>query len=256
MSPPPPPPPPPPLCLPSLTRKGKPKKRHLDEFFDEKSASSHPSGLHSRSSRGSRGSQSPLLASRSPSQAESPQAGSPLVRFASYSPTATFTASDQSKAEITSRAEKPTSPEDTPESAPKLDRSRTKPKRRGIFRCKFGGWGLCFGRRDKDKDDLITETDRSSSATTILPVFPRGEAPFSFVTDDAQIPTRHISQRSKISHASKHSKASRATKPGNLSGGSKRSSDSRSDSANTLSMSALERMETYQDIREYKDTTT
>lgn len=117
-----------------------------------------------------------------------------------------------------------------------------------------------MGRKDKDKEDLFTEVDRSSSATTILPVYPRGEVPSSFVPDDARTPTRHMSQRSKTSYASKQSKdsqASRATKSSNLSGGSKRSNNSRSDSVNTLVGSALERKETYRDpIRERTDTTT
>jgi hypothetical protein len=256
-----PPPPPPPLGLPSFTRKGKKHGKQPDVHFDEKSVSSHPSGLHSRSSSGSHGSQSSLLAFQSPSQARSP-----LARFASYSPTATLTdASDPSKAEIiTSRAEMPTVPEDT-ESAPEpTNRSRKKKKkkftRRGIFRCNFGfRWGLCFGRKDKDEDGLSTEIGHSSSATTILPIHPRGEDPSFFVPDEAHIPTHHISQRSKTSYPlkrGKDSQASSVTKSSNLSGWSKGSNDSRSDSANTLAASALERMETYQDIREYKDTTT
>jgi Xaa-Pro aminopeptidase len=259
--PPPPPPPPPPLCLPSFTRKGRKKKQQPDEYdFDEKSASFQPSGSHSRSSRGSRGSRTSLPASQRPSHV-----GSPLARSASYSPTATITDA-QSKADVTSRAEKLTFTEDTesynnlPRMAPKLDRSRTKLTRGGTFRSKFGyGWGLGLGRKDKDKEDLFTEVDRSSSATTILPVYPRGEVTSSFVPDDARTPTRHMSQRSKASYASKQSKdsqASRATKSSNLSGGSKRSNNSRSDSVNTLVGSALERKETYRDpIRERTDTT-
>ncbi len=264
--PPPPPPPPPPLCLPSFTRRGKKKKQQPDEYFDEKSASSRHSGsqhTHTHSSGGSRGSRS--RSSLPPSQRPS-QAGSPLARSASYSPTATITDA-QSRTEITSRAEKLTFTEDTesynnlPRMAPKLDRSRTKLTRGGTFRSKFGyGWGLGLGRKDKDKEDLFTEIDRSSSTTTILPVYPRGEAPPSFMPDVAQTPTRHMSQRSKASHASKQSKdsqASRATKSSNLSGGSKRSNNSRSDSVNTLVGSALERKEIYQDpIRERTDTTT
>ena len=259
--PPPPPPPPPPLCLPSFTLKGKKKKKQLEEDFDEKSASFHPSGSHShRSSRGSRGSRSSLPASQRPSQV-----GSPLARSTSYSPTATITDA-QSKVEITSKAEKLTFTEDTesynnlPRIAPKLDRSRTKLTRGGTLRSKFGyGWGLGLGRKDKDKEDLFTEIDASSSKTTVLYVYPRGEAPSSFVPDNAQTPTRHMSQRSKASHASKQSKesqASRATKSSNLSGGSKRSNNSRSDSVNTLVGSALVRKENYQDpIRERTDTT-
>jgi hypothetical protein len=257
--PPPPPPPPPPLCLPTFTRKGRKKKQQqpLDEYFDEKSTASHPSGSHFRSSRGSRTS---LPASQRPSQA-----GSPLARSATYSPTATITDA-QSKAEITSRAEKLTFTEDTesynnlPRMAPKLDRSRSKLARGGTFRSKFGyGWGLGLGRKDKDKEDLFTEIDRSSSATTILPVYPRGEAPPSFVPDEARTPTRHMSQRSKTSYASKQSQdsqASRATKSSNLSGGSKRSNNSRSDSVNTLATSALERKKTHRDIHGPRDTTT
>lgn len=262
---PPPPPPPPPLCLPSFTRKGRKNKKQLDEYFDEKSASSHPShpsnpsGSHSRSSRASR-SRSSLPASQRPSQT-----GSPLARSASYSPSPTVTDA-QSRTEVTSRAEKLTFTEDTesynniPRVAPKLDRSRTKLTRGGTFRSKFGyGWGLGLGRKDKDKEDLFTEIDASSSKTTVLYVYPRGEPPSSFVPDDAKTPTRHMSQRSKSSHASKQSKdsqASRATKSSNLSGGSKRSNNSRSDSVNTLIGSALERKETYQDpIRERTDTT-
>jgi len=117
-----------------------------------------------------------------------------------------------------------------------------------------------LGRKDKDKEDLFTEVDRSSSATTILPVYPRGEAPPSFVPDNPQPLARHISQRSKNSYASKRSKdsqESRATKSSNLSGGSKRSNNSRSDSVNTLAGSALARKDAYQDpIRERADTTT
>jgi hypothetical protein len=262
MSPPPPPPPPPALWLPSFTRKKKKKKKQLDEHPDEKSASSHPSGLHSRSSRGSRGSRSSLPASQRPSQARSPPA-----RFASYSPTATLTDA-QSKSETTSgsRAEKLTFVEDResynilPGMAPKPGRSRTKLSRGGIFRCNFGwGWGLCFGRKDKDKDYFITEKDRLSSETTILPVYPRGEHPLSFAPDDAQTPTRRMSHRSKTSYALKQrkdSQASRATKSSNLSGGSKWSNNSRSDSVNTLATSALERKKTHRDIRGPRDTTT
>ncbi len=257
MSPPPPPPPPPPLCLPSFTRKG--KKKQLDEHLYEKSASSHPSGSRSRSSRGSRNS---LPASQRPSQA-----GSPLTRSGSYSPTSTITDA-QSKAEmtsrLTSRAEKLTFTEDTesysnlPKLAPKLDRSRTKLTRGGTFRSKFGyGWGLGLGRKDKDKEDLFTEVDRSSSATTILPIYPRGEAPPSFLPDDARTPTRHMSQRSKTSYASKQSKDTQASRATKSSGGSKQSNNSRSDSLNTLVGSALRRKEAYQDpIRERTDTTT
>jgi hypothetical protein len=142
--------------------------------------------------------------------------------------------------------------------APKPGRSRTKLTRGGIFRCNFGwGWGLCFGRKDKDKDDFITEKDRISSETTILPIYPRGEAPLSFAPDDTQTPTRHISQRSKTSYASKQSKVSQAsTKSSNLSGGSKWSNNSRSDSVNTLATSALERKKAHRDIPGPRDTTT
>jgi hypothetical protein len=253
---PPPPPPPPPLCLPSFTRKGRKKK--VDEFYDEKSGSYQPSGTHSRSSRGSRGTRSSLPASQRPSLQ-----GSPLARSVSQSPTPTVTDA-QSKADMTSRAEKLTFSEDTesynnlPKLAPKLDRSRSKLTRGNTFRSKFGyGWGLGLGRKDKDKEDLFTEVDRSSSQTTILPVYPR-EAPPSFVPDNAQTPTRHMSQRSKNSYASKlsqDSQASRATKSSNLSRGSKRSNNSGSGSVNTLVGSALERKEAYQDpIRERIDT--
>lgn len=255
---PPPPPPPPPLCLPSFARKGKKKKQQPEEYFDEKSASSHPSGTRSRASRGSRSS---LPASQRPSRQ-----GTPLARSASYSPTATITDA-QSKAEVVSRAEKLTFTEDTesynhiPRIAPKLDRSRSKLGRGNTFRSKFGyGWGLGLGRKDKDKEDLFTEVDRSSSATTILPVYPR-DAPPSFAPDDAQTPTRHMSQRSKASYASRQSKDSQATKSSNLSGGSRRSNNSKrpsltgSGSVNTLVGSALERKEAYQDpIRERIDT--
>ena len=264
MSPPPPPPPPPPLCLPSFVRKGK-KKKVVDDYFDEKSGSSHPSHPSASRSRGSRSgrSRSSLPASQRPSYQ-----GTPLARSASYSPTATITDA-QSRADvtsrITSRAEKLTFSEDTesydhlPKLAPKLDRSRSKLTRGNTFRSKFGGygWGLGLGRKDKDKDDLFTEVDRSSSATTILPVYPR-EAPPSFVPDNAQTPTRHMSQRSKVSNASKQSQdsqASRATKASKRSNNSQRPSLG-SGSVNTLVGSALERKEAYQDpIRERIDTT-
>ena len=252
---PPPPPPPPPLCLPSFTRKGKKKK--VDEYLEEKSGSYHPSGTRSRGSR----SRSSLPASQRPSYQ-----GSPLARSASYSPTATITDA-QSRGDITSRitsrAEKLTFSEDTesynnlPKLAPKLDRSRSKLTRGNTFRSKFGyGWGLGLGRKDKDKDDLFTEVDRSSSATTILPVYPR-EAPPSFALDHGQTPTRHMSQRSKASHASKQSQdsqASRATKASKRSNNSQRPSLG-SNSVNTLVGSALERKEAYQDpLRERIDT--
>ena len=253
----PPPPPPPPLCLPSFTRKGKKKK--VEEFHDEKS-DSRASGSRSRGSRSSRNS---LPASQRPSDH-----GSHLARTGSYSPTATVTDA-QSRAEITSRAEKLTFSEDTesynnlPKLAPKLDRTRSKLTRGNTLRARLGyGWTLGLGRKDKDKEDLFTEVDRSSSATTILPVYPR-EAP-SFALDDSHPPTRHISQRSKSSYASKRSndtQASGATKSSNLSGGSKRSNNSKrpsltgSGSVNTLVGSALERKEAYQDpIREHVDT--
>ena len=105
-------------------------------------------------------------------------------------------------------------------------------------------------------DDLTSEIGHSSSETTILPIHPRGEDPPFFVPDEAHIPIHHISRRSKTSHRLKQSKASSVTKSSNLSGWSERSNGSRGDSANTLASSALERMETYQDIREYEDTTT
>ncbi len=250
---PPPPPPPPPFCLPSFTRKGKKKK--LDEYFDEKSAS-HLSGSRSRGSRGSRSS---LPASQRPSQR-----GSPLAHSLSYSPTATITDA-QSRVEITSRAEKLTFSEDSesysnlPRMAPKLDRSRSKLTRGDTLRKKLGyGWTLGLGRKDKDKEDLFTEVDRSSSATTILPVYPRDS---SFLPEDSRGPTRHVSQRSKTSQRSNDTQASRATKSSNLSNGSKQSNNSKrpslngGGSLNTLVGSAIERKEAYQDpIREYVDT--
>jgi len=256
---PPPPPPPPPLCLPSFTRKG--KKKQLAEFNDEKSASaSHPSGSRSRTSRGSR-------SSLPTSQRQSDQ-GYPLTRSNSYSPTATLT-DVQSRQDMIPSQTGLTFTEDTesyknlPKFLPKLDRSRSKVARGNTLRARFGyGWTLGLGRKDKDnKDDLFTVDDRSS-ATTILPIYPRG-AP-SFVPDDSRTPTRHMSQRSKNSQASKQSndtQASRATKSSNLSGGSKRSNNSKrpsltgSGSVNTLVGSALERKEAYQDpIREEVDT--
>jgi len=170
----------------------------------------------------------------------------------------------QSKAEITSRVEKLTFSEDSesysgiPRVAPKLDRSRSKLTRGNTLRNKLGyGWGLGFIRRDKDKEDLFTEVDRSSSATTILPTYPR-DAPPSFALEDTQTPTRHVSQRSKSSQASKQSQdsqASRATKASNVSRGSKRSNNSANGSLNTLVGSALDRKEAYQDpIREEVNT--
>jgi hypothetical protein len=130
--------------------------------------------------------------------------------------------------------------------------------RGATLRSKFGyGWGLGLGRKEKD-EDLFTEIGASSSETTVLYVYPRGEVPSSFVPGNAQTPTRHMSQRSKASHASKQSKerqASRATKASNPSGGSKQSNNSRSDSLNTLVGSALQCKENYQDpIRERTDT--
>lgn len=257
---PPPPPPPPPICLPSFTRRG--KKKQLDEYYDEKSAS-NLSGSRSSRGSGSRRSRSSLPASQRPSNV-----GTPLARSASYSPTVTI-ADAQSKAEIGSRAEKLTFTEDTesynniPRVAPKLDRSGSKLTRGNTLRNKIGyGWGLGFGfgRKDKDKEDLFTEVDRSSSATTILPVYPRGDVP-SFAPMDSRTPTRHMSQRSKSSHASKQSKDSQASRGTNLSGGSKRSNNSKrpsltgSGSINTLVGSALERKEAHQDpIKEHVDT--
>ena len=256
--PPPPPPPPPPLCLPSFTRKG--KKKQLAEFNDEKSAS-HASGSRSRTSRGSR-------SSLPTSQRQSDQ-GYPLTRSNSYSPTATLTDVQSRQEIISSRAEGLTFTEDTesyknlPKFVPKLDRSRSKLARGNTLKARFGyAWTLGLGRKDKDKEDLFTEVDRSSSATTILPVYPRGTP--SFVPDESRTPTRHMSQRSKNSQASKQSndtQASRATKSSNLSSGSKRSNNSKrpsltgSGSINTLVGSALDRKEAYQDpIREEVDT--
>ncbi|KAH8993233.1 Creatinase aminopeptidase [Lactarius hatsudake] len=236
--PPPPPPPPPPLCLPSFTRKG--RKKQLEEQFDEKSASSRPSYR-------SGGSRSSLPG---PEQ------------------------------EITSRAEKLTFTEDTesynnlPRMAPKLDRSQSKLTRGNTLRNRLGyGWTLGLGRKDRDKEDLFTEVDRSSSATTILPVYPRDALP-AFQQEAPQGgPTRHMSQRSKSSQDSKQSKdsrgskesgeskASKASKTSNLSSGSKRSNNSQrpsltgSGSVNTLTSSAIGRKDGYEDpIHEYPDT--
>ena len=261
---PPPPPPPPPLCLPSFTRRGKKKKQLKDEYLDEKSASSHPStprtGSGSRVSRGSRGSL--------PSSQRQSNTGTPLTRSHSYSPTATVTdAQSRVEAEAASRAEKLTFSEDSEsysefrKMAPKLDRTRSKLTRGNTLRQRLGyGWGLGLGRKDKDKEDLFTEADRTSSATTILPVYPR-DAPPSFPPESAQSPTRHLSQRSKSSQNSNQSKnsqnsqASKATKASNRSRGSRRSNNSQSSSVNTLTGSAIERKEGYQDpIREYVDT--
>ena len=173
----------------------------------------------------------------------------------------------QSRTEVTSRAEKLTFSEDTesynniPRMAPKLDRSHSKLTRGNTLRNKLGyGWTLGLGRKDKDKEDLYTEVDRSSSATTILPVYPRDALP-AFRQDDPQGPTRHMSQRSKSSQQSKDSKASGQSKTSNLSSGSKRSNNSQrpsltgSGSVDTLTGSAIERKEGYEDpIREYADT--
>ena len=147
--------------------------------------------------------------------------------------------------------------------APKLDRSHSKLTRGNTLRNKLGyGWTLGLGRRDKDKEDLYTEVDRSSSATTILPVYPRDALPA--FRQDSQGPSRHASQRSKSSQDSKVSRASgqsKASKTSNLSNGSKRSNNSQrpsltgSGSVNTLTGSATERKEGYEDpIREYPDT--
>lgn len=246
--------------MPSFTRKG--KKKQLDEFKDEKSAS-RASGSASRS-RTPRSSRNSL-----PTTQRQSDQGYTLTRSNSFSPTATLT-DNQSRHEIvSSRAEGLAFTEDTesyknlPKFVPKLDRSRSKLTRGNTLKARFGyGWTLGFGRKDKDKEDLFTEVDRSSSATTILPVYPR-DAP-SFVPDESRTPTRHMSQRSKNSQASKQSndtQASRATKSSNLSGGSKRSNNSKrpslsgSGSINTLVGSALERKEAYQDpIREEVDT--
>jgi hypothetical protein len=135
---------------------------------------------------------------------------------------------------------------------PKLDRSR-KLTRGDTLRSKLGGygWGLGLGR--KDKEDLFTEANRTSSATTILPVYPRDALP-SFQQESTQTPTRHMSQRSKSSQNSRQSNDSQASKATKSSHGSKRSKTSQS-TANTLTGSALERKEGYQDpIREYADT--
>ena len=243
--------------MPSFTRKG--KKKQLDEFKDEKSAS-RASGTRSRTPRSSRNS---LPAS----QRQSDQ-GYAHSRSTSVSPNATL-ADAQSRHDIVTPREGLAFTEDTesyknlPKFVPKLDRSRSKLTRGNTLKARFGyAWTLGFGRKDKDKEDLFTEVDRSSSSTTILHVYPRD--PPSFVPDDSRPPTRHVSQRSKNSQASKQSndtQASRATKSTNLSGGSKRSNNSKrpslsgSGSVNTLVGSALERKDAYQDpIREEVDT--
>jgi Xaa-Pro aminopeptidase len=138
---------------------------------------------------------------------------------------------------------------------PKLDRSR-KLTRGDTLRSKLGyGWGLGLGRKDKDKDDLFTEANRTSSATTILPVYPR-DAPPSFPPESTQTPTRHMSQRSKSSQDSRRSNDTQASRATKSSHGSKRSKRSQS-TVNTLTGSALERKEGYEDpIREYADTYT
>jgi hypothetical protein len=175
------------------------------------------------------------------------------------------------KAGITSRAEKLTYSEDTesyndlPRMSPKLDSKLT---RGNTLRNKFGySWTLGLGRKDFDKEGrvrLYTEIDRSSSATTILPVwdpvYPRDALP-SFRPGDAQGPTRRMSQRSQFPPQSKDSKASRECKTSNLSSGSKRSNNSQrrsltgSRSVNTLTSSAIDRKEGYVGpIRGYPDT--
>jgi hypothetical protein len=147
--------------------------------------------------------------------------------------------------------------------APKLDRSHSKLTRGNTLRNKLGyGWTLGLGRKDKDKEDLYTEVDRSSSATTILPVYPRDALPA--FRQDLHGPSRHASQRSKSSQDSKQSKdskasgESKASKTSNLSSGSKRSNNSERPSltsVNTLTSSAIDRKEGYEDpIREYVDT--
>jgi hypothetical protein len=119
--------------------------------------------------------------------------------------------------------------------------------------------GAGLGRKDKDKDDSFTKVDRSSFATTILPIYPR-EAPLSFVPDDAQTSTRHMSRRSKTSYASKQTakEQSHEVQRPAVSGRSKRSNDPLSQdcgSVNTLIGSALERKEAYRDpIYEHIDT--
>jgi Xaa-Pro aminopeptidase len=249
--------------MPSFTRKG--KKKQLDEFKDEKSASrASGSGSGSRSRSTPRSSRNSL-----PTSQRQSDRGYPLTRSNSLSPTATLTDAQSRHEIVSSRAEGLAFTEDTesyknlPKFVPKLDRSRSKLTRGNTLKARFGyGWSLGFGRKDKDKEDLFTEVDRSSSATTILPVYPRD--PPSFVPDVSRTPTRHMSQRSKNSQASKQSndtQASRATKSSNLSGGSKRSNNSKrpsisgSGSINTLVGSALERKEAYQDpIREEVDT--
>jgi hypothetical protein len=76
--------------------------------------------------------------------------------------------------------------------------------------------------------------------------------------DGDRTPARHISQSLKTTYPSKQSKdsqASSATKSSILSGGSKWSNESRGDSVNTVTASALERLETYRDTRKDIDTT-
>ncbi|KAI0066177.1 Creatinase/aminopeptidase [Artomyces pyxidatus] len=91
---------------------------------------------------------------------------------------------------------------------------------------------------------------RSSSATTILPVYPRDPAP-PFPSDKAS----QESAASKASAASKGSAVSKGSKVSQGSKGSKRPSLTGSDSANTLTSSAADRMEAYQDsIKEEVDT--
>jgi hypothetical protein len=133
----------------------------------------------SRGSRGSHGSRS--RSSLPPSQRPS-NVGSPLARSNSFSPTATVTDA-QSRAEVaSSRGEKLTFTDDTesynvPRMAPKLDRSRSKLTHGNTLRNKLGyGWttfGLgALGRKDKDKEDLFTEVDRTSSSDHHPPRLP------------------------------------------------------------------------------------
>ncbi|KAI0318858.1 Creatinase/aminopeptidase [Amylostereum chailletii] len=158
-----------------------------------------------------------------------------------------------------------------PEAPPPLDRTRSGKVSRGkTIRERFGyGWGIGKAK-EKEKEAYLDAQNhkRSSSSSTILPVYPRDPLPpppsdYGDVGHQLRsaVPQRRASNRSKASTDTKgsqatkvshHSQASHATR---ASGNSRRPSLDSNASASTLVGSARERKEGYQDpIKEEFDT--